>query len=253
MTNAVRAPLFRFWLGLWVVFFVIVFLLTSLGFWKDLRDVGLHQALAATVFFGALFLTGFLSWAVVYQWKGARMTLPLAVEASVPLFTSAAARMKYAVERLDTGELVLRRTRSIAGVHPTIVVRPLSADRLRLDGPSGQIVRLSGFLVGRRQSVDWEPTMWDVVFGALLGAALLVLPVLLLSGVEDCASLDLPSSFQYRAMGQGMRRLCERWGPVPPAAIEVLTALIPLGYALGAWRVYRRRKQARPEAPDQTR
>src|SRR5690349_4053553 len=126
MTSSVRVPLLRFWLGLWVIFFVVFFFLTSLGFWKDLREVGLERTLAETVFFGALFLTGFLSGVVVLQWKTARMTLSLAVETSMPLFTSAAARMKYTVERLETGELVLRYARSIAGVHPTIVVRALS-------------------------------------------------------------------------------------------------------------------------------
>jgi hypothetical protein len=58
----------------------------------------------------------------------------------------------------------------------------------------------------------------------------------------DCASLEVPGSIQYRALGEGMRTLCERWGPFAPAAIEALCAAVVL--ALGVAMARERRRTA---------
>jgi hypothetical protein len=242
MTTAVRVSLAR----VSILTFGMGFLLFSTSFCV-FDEAGFRECFSSPVILlGSLVLGLFLVWIVARLWRPACLTLPGSIEESAPFIAAAAARMKYTVERLETGELVLRFTRSIAGAHPTIVVRPESASTLRIEGPSNPISRLSGFITGRRQSPDREPTLWDVFIALPLGLWILVDAGLLLFRVSDCASLEVPGSILYRSVGEGMRTLCERWGPFFPAAIEALVAAIPLAYAVFSWRQYRRRKQAPP-------
>jgi hypothetical protein len=96
------------------------------------------------------------------------------------------------------------------------------------------------------QTATGKPTIWWVVISLLLGVGLLVDAGFLVAG-GNCASLEVPTSIRYRALGSAMRSLCERWGPLAPAAIEALLAVVVLALAVSMWRE-RRRARLDPSA-----
>jgi len=239
-TTAIRVPRIR-WFVMWMVLFVLFLFLFSWGLWKVAGNSEARELLSTAVLSVSLLSSGFIAWVVALQFKPARMTLPFGIETSAPLVASAAPRMKHTVERLETGEIVLRNVRSVLGVHPTIVVRPLSAAAIRIEGPGGHLSRLAELLTGQRRKPDWEPTLWEVGFALLLGGFLLL--VALYIPFESCASLELSAAGAAAAVGSGMSRLCDHWGPFVPAAIGVLIAMLPLAYSVAAWREYRKQRQ----------
>lgn len=67
----------------------------------------------------------------------------------------------------------------------------------------------------------------------VIGLYAIVDGFLLLTGVEPCSDLKV-GSFQYRAAGDGLAKLCEIFGPAVPAAFFILVgALILLGLYKG--------------------
>lgn len=240
MATAVRVPRIR-WVLMWIVLSVLFFFLLSWGFWNDLSRSGFRGGLASVDLGFSLLLGGLFSWVAARQFKPARLTLPLSLETSGPLIVSAAPRMKHTVERPEAGEIVLRNNRSILGAHPTIVVRPLSAASLRIEGPRSQIARLAQLLTGQRLEPDREPSLWEIVIALLLGIFLFVTGVI--PPLRGCASIDIPTAGPASTFGYSMRRLCDLWGPVIPVTIGAVIAMLPIAYAVAAWREYRRLKQ----------
>ncbi len=96
------------------------------------------------------------------------------------------------------------------------------------------------------QTATRKPALWWVVLFLLLGVGMLVDAGFLAFG-GDCASLEVPTSIRYRALGSSMRSLCEHWGPLPPAAIEALVAAVVLAVAVAMGRE-RRRARLSPSA-----
>ncbi|HXU33136.1 MAG TPA: hypothetical protein VN851_21420 [Thermoanaerobaculia bacterium] len=71
------------------------------------------------------------------------------------------------------------------------------------------------------------------VFFTLLGLGIIVDGVLLATGVQPCSDLKV-DSVQYRAVGDGLAKICETLGPAIPASFAVLFgALILLGIYKG--------------------
>jgi hypothetical protein len=71
-----------------------------------------------------------------------------------------------------------------------------------------------------------------IVFG-LIGLYMIVDGFLLVTGVEPCSDLKV-GSFQYRAVGDGLAKLCEMFGPAVPAAFFIFFgALFLLGIYKG--------------------
>ncbi|HKI01957.1 MAG TPA: hypothetical protein VKK31_08260 [Thermoanaerobaculia bacterium] len=86
-----------------------------------------------------------------------------------------------------------------------------------------------------RDTATDKPSLWGVVIALLLGAGMLVDAGVTAFG-GNCASLEVPTSISYRALGTAMRSLCERWGPFVPAAIEALFAAGVLAFAVSLLR-----------------
>ncbi len=71
------------------------------------------------------------------------------------------------------------------------------------------------------------------IFFSLIGLWMIVDGVLFATGAEPCSDLRV-GSFQYRAVGDGLAKLCETLGPVIPASFFIfLGALILLGIYKG--------------------
>jgi hypothetical protein len=62
--------------------------------------------------------------------------------------------------------------------------------------------------------------VWTVIFAAI-GLYMIVDGFLLLFGVQPCSDLKI-GSFQYRALGDGLAKLCEMFGPAVPAAFFIV-------------------------------
>ena len=71
------------------------------------------------------------------------------------------------------------------------------------------------------------------IFLVLISLCLIVDGCLIATGVEPCSDLKA-GSFQYRAIGDGLAKLCGFFGPAIPAAFSlVFGALILLGIYKG--------------------
>jgi hypothetical protein len=225
----------------WVVLFGLCLLLCCWGFWNDLSRPDLREVFSGLALGTSLLMSWMFAWVISRQFKPARMTLPWGFAATAQPIVDAAPRMRHTVERAESDEIVLRNDRSILGTHPTIVVRPLSDASLRVEGPESQVVRLVELLCGKRLSTDWQPSLLEVSIFLLVGLFMLATGVAI--PFQGCAELEI-STGMYVPIGRGMHRLCDTTGPLVPAAIGALIAMMPLAYSVAAWREYRRQRQA---------
>ena len=82
-----------------------------------------------------------------------------------------------------------------------------------------------------------KPLNWKMVLLFVLSAAVFFDGIRSLF-ITDCSEYLVSSSSRYAGMGKGMARVCETFGPIAPASLEILLGALML---TGLWFARRER------------